>query len=73
MRGRIKEFRTFTFKDEILSVGRQGEELLTEIRKKTEICVDRIGNISSIERLVKASSYSLNGFHQSINCNIRLT
>ncbi|CRL00210.1 CLUMA_CG013484, isoform A [Clunio marinus] len=37
-------------KDEILSAGLQGEELLAEIRKKTEMCVDRIGNISSIER-----------------------
>ncbi|KAG5677173.1 hypothetical protein PVAND_006954 [Polypedilum vanderplanki] len=37
-------------KEEILSVGRQGEELLAEIRRKQELCVDRIGNISSIER-----------------------
>lgn len=38
------------FQDEISSAGCQGEELLAEIRKKTELCVDRIGNISSIER-----------------------
>lgn len=42
----------FLFKDEILQAGQQGEELLMEIRKKTEMCVDRIGNISSIERSV---------------------
>lgn len=40
----------FSLQEEILSVGRQGEELLAEIRRKTEMCVDRIGNISSIER-----------------------
>lgn len=43
----------FFNQEEILTVGRQGEELLAEIRRKTEMCVDRIGNISSIERFVE--------------------
>lgn len=41
------------FQDEILQVGQKGEELLAEIRRKAELCVDRVGNISSIERFVK--------------------
>jgi hypothetical protein len=40
-------------------VGRQGEELLAEIRRKTEMCVDRVGNISSIERFVKPYGINL--------------
>lgn len=47
----------FSLKEEILSVGRQGEELLAEIRRKTEMCADRIGNISSIERFVEIKSF----------------
>ncbi|KAL7048759.1 hypothetical protein ACKWTF_003480 [Chironomus riparius] len=39
-------------KDEILQVGQKGEELLAEIRRKAELCVDRVGNLSSIERLI---------------------
>ncbi|XP_070494740.1 guanine nucleotide exchange factor DBS isoform X6 [Chironomus tepperi] len=39
-------------KDEIQQVGQKGEELLAEIRRKAELCVDRVGNISSIERLI---------------------
>lgn len=38
------------FQDEILAAGRHGEEILAEIRRKAELCVDKIGNISSIER-----------------------
>lgn len=45
-------FSLIFIQEEILSVGRQGEELLAEIRRKTEMCVDRVGNISSIERFV---------------------
>ena len=61
--GEIINSKINLFKDEILSAGRQGEELLAEIRKKTEMCVDRVGNISSIERLVD-TIFHLNCFHQ---------
>ncbi len=46
-------------KDEILATGKHGENLLDEIRQKTEMSVERVGNISSIERLVDNLRFSV--------------